>query len=101
MLQRIDLIGNLVADAEIKTGKDGKDFISFRLAVSENFGEEKRTTFFNVTCAKSGVIEYLKEGIQVFVTGRFGVSNREKDGKMYTNLNVTASQVCLCSTPRN
>ena len=44
MLQKIDLIGNLVADAEIKTGKDGSEFIGFRVAVSENFAEEKRTT---------------------------------------------------------
>ena len=101
MLQRIDLIGNLVADAEIKTTKDGNDFITIRLAVSENLGEEKRTTYYEVSCHKSGVIEYLKKGTQVFATGRLLVSNREKDGKTYTNLYVTASQVCLCSTPRN
>ena len=101
MLQRIDLIGNLVADAEIRTGKDGNEFIGFRLAVSENSGEEKRSTFYEVSCHKSGVIEYLKKGTQVFATGRLLVSNREKDGKTYTNLYVTASQVCLCSTPRN
>ena len=101
MLQRIDLIGNLVADAEIKTAKVGNDFITFRLAVSENLGEEKRTTYYEVSCHKSGVIEYLKKGTQVFATGRLLVSNREKDGKTYTNLYVTASQVCLCSTPRN
>ena len=101
MLQKIDLIGNLVADAEIRTGKDGNEFIGFRLAVSENSGEEKRSTFYEVSCHKSGVIEYLKKGTQVFATGRLLVSNREKDGKTYTNLYVTASQVCLCSTPRN
>ena len=101
MLQKIDLIGNLVADAEIKTGKDGSEFIGFRVAVSENSGEEKRTTYYEVSCHKSGVIEYLKKGTQVFATGRLLVSNREKDGKTYTNLYVTASQVCLCSTPRN
>ena len=101
MLQKIDLIGNLVADAEIRTGKDGSEFIGFRVAVSENFAEEKRTTYYEVSCHKSGVIEYLKKGTQVFATGRLLVSNREKDGKTYTNLYVTASQVCLCSTPRN
>ena len=57
MLQRIDLIGNLVADAEIRTGKDGNEFIGFRLAVRENSGEEKRSTFYEVSCHKSGVIE--------------------------------------------
>ena len=59
------------------------------------------STYYEVSCHKSGVIEYLKKGTQVFATGRLLVSNREKDGKTYTNLYVTASQVCLCSTPRN
>ena len=45
MLHRIDLIGNLVADAEIRTGKAGSEFIGFRVAVSENSGEEKRTPY--------------------------------------------------------
>ena len=52
MYLRIDLIGNLVADAEVRTGKDGNEFISFRVAVNEPHGEEKRTTFFDVTHRK-------------------------------------------------
>ena len=46
MLQKIDLIGTLVADAEIKNGKDGSEFIAFRVAASESSGEEKRTTYY-------------------------------------------------------
>ena len=101
MLQRIDLIGNLVADAEIKTGKDGKDFISFRLAVSENFAEEKRTTYYEVSCHKSGVIEYLKKGQQVFVSGRLSINAVCKDGKAYLNAYINASMIRFVSAPRS
>lgn len=101
MLQKIDLIGNLVADAEIRTGKDGSEFIGFRVAVSENSGEEKRTTFYEVSCHKSGVIDYLKKGQQVFVSGRLSISAVCKDGKAYQNAYVSAAFVNLCSSPRN
>ena len=101
MLQRIDLIGNLVADAEIRTGKDGSEYIGFRVAVSETIGEEKRSTFYEVNCHKSGVIEYLKKGQQVYVSGRLSISSVCKDGKAYTNAYVSAATVILCSSPRN
>ena len=101
MLQKIDLIGNLVADAEIKTGKDGNEFISFRIAVTDLYGEEKRTTYYEVSCHKSGVIEYLKKGQQVFVSGRLSINAVSKDGKAYQNNYVSAVFVNLCSSPRN
>lgn len=101
MLQKIDLIGNLVSDAEIRTGKDGNDFISFRVAASESNGEEKRTTYYEVGCHKSGIIEYLKKGQQVFVSGRLSINAICKDGKAYLNAYVSAKDVILCSSPRN
>ena len=101
MLQKNDLIGNLVADAEIMTGKDGSEFIAFRVAASESSGEEKRTTYYEVSCHKSGVIDYLKKGQQVYVSGRLSISANCKDGKAYLNAYVSANHVILCSGPRN
>lgn len=101
MLQKIDLIGNLVADAEIKQGKDGSEYIAFRVAASESFGEEKRSTYYEVSCKRSGVLEYLKKGQQVFVSGRLSISANCKDGKAFLNAYVSASHVVLCSSPRN
>jgi len=101
MYLRIDLIGNLVADAEVRTGKDGNEFISFRVAVNEPHGEEKRTTFFDVTHRKSDVIKYLKTGLKVFVTGRLSINSVAKDGKVYQNNYVYASDVDLMLPPRD
>ena len=101
MLQKIDLIGNLVADAEIKTGKDGNEFISFRIAVTDLYGEEKRTTYYEVTCPKTKSIENLKKGNLIVVSGRPSLSAICKDGKAYQNNYVNAAFVNLCSSPRN
>ena len=100
MLQKIDLIGNLVADAEVRTGKDGSEYVGFRLAASEFSGEEKNTTFYEVTWAKSGVLEVLKKGQQVFVSGRLSLSVNLKDDKAYLNARVKARDLILCSTSR-
>lgn len=100
MLQKIDLIGNLVADAEIRPGRDGGEYIAFRLAASEHAGEEKTTTYYEVNCSKSGVLEYLKKGVQVFVSGRLSLGVNVKDDKAYLNARVHARDLILCSTPR-
>ena len=101
MYQRIDLIGNLVADAEIRTGKDGNEFISFRVAVNDYHGEEKRATYYDVTYRKSDVIKHLKAGLRVFVTGRLSINSVVKDGKTYQNNYVFASDLDLWLPPRD
>ena len=68
MYQRINLIGNLVADAEVRTGKDGKEFVSFRVAVNEYHGEEKRTTYYDVSCRMTEATKSLKCGNLVFAS---------------------------------
>jgi single-stranded DNA-binding protein len=79
MYQRINLIGNLVADAEVRTGKDGKEFISFRVAVNEYHGEEKRATYYDVSCRMTEATKNLKCGNLVFASGLFSVSTVNKD----------------------
>lgn len=99
MLQKIDLIGNIVADAELKTGKDGREFISFRVAVNEGNGEEKKTTYYDVTYVKSGVLQYLKKGQSVFVSGRLSLAVALKDDKAFLNAYVSAKDIDLCGYP--
>ena len=95
MLQNIEIIGNLVADAELKTGKDGREYVAFRVAVSDNGGEEKRTTYYDVTFMKSGLQAYLKKGKYVYVSGRFSVSAVCKEDKAYLNAYVSARDIVL------
>jgi single-stranded DNA-binding protein len=93
MYLRIDLIGNLVADAEVRTGKDGKEFISFRVAVNEYHGEEKRATYYDVSCRMTEATKNLKCGNLVFASGLFSVSTVNKDNKTYHNYYVQNADV--------
>lgn len=101
MLQKIEVIGNLVSDAEVKSGKDGKEFISFRIAASEQSGEEKRTTYYDVKFGKSGVLDYLRKGQQVYVSGRLSLSAVCKDGKAFLNAYISARDLVLVGTAKD
>lgn len=95
MLQKIEIIGNLVADAETRTGKDGKEYVAFRVAVSDNVGEEKRTTYYDVSFIRSGLLQYLRKGQSVYVSGRLSVSAVCKDDRAFLNAYVNAKDIVL------
>ncbi|HOO96353.1 MAG TPA: single-stranded DNA-binding protein [Caldisericia bacterium] len=99
MLNRVFLIGNLVADPEIRYTPSGSPVGSFRLACTEKFksrdgGEMKEQTLF-INCSVWGnqatvVQQYLKKGSRLFVEGRLQIRDYEQDGirKWFTSVNV-------------
>ena len=97
-MQNAEIIGNIVADGETRTRKDGGEYIAFRVAVNENRGEEKKTQFYDVFCQSSGVIKYLKKGQKVFVSGHLGLSSSIKDGIAYVNASISAKEVEIIYT---
>lgn len=92
-LNRVNLIGNLGKDPELKYTKSQTPYARFSLATTEEFtsnGEnQKKTTWHNlVVWGKQAEIadKYLRKGKQVFVEGR--IEYREHDGKHYTDIVV-------------
>lgn len=89
MLNKMQIIGNLTKDPEVKNG-----VAKFTVAVNEKFktkdGEQKETTeFFN--CAMFGKAadvaeKYFTKGMKVYLEGK--LNTREYDGKYYTTVNV-------------
>ena len=100
MLQKVEIIGNLVSDAEVKSGKDGKEFVSFRVAVSEGSGEDKKTTYYDVNYVKSGLLQYLRKGQQVYVSGRLSISAVQKDDRAFLNAYIGAKDIVLVGGPK-
>lgn len=97
-MQNAQIIGNIVADAENKTSRDGSEYIVFRVAVNENRGEEKKTQYFDVYYQKTGVQKYLKKGQKVFVGGRLSLSSANRDGTVYVNATISAKDVELITS---
>ena len=68
-----ELIGRLGADAELKTAKNGSQFVTMRVASNEFFAGENTTTWVSVIWHGERAVkmaEYMKKGTQVVAVGR-------------------------------
>lgn len=69
-MQKLQLIGNLAADATQVQGKDGREpFISFTLACNEKKGDQEVTTWYEATYKSTGAFQFLKQGKKVYIEG--------------------------------
>ena len=49
MYANINMQGRLVNDPEIKEGKNGRKFVTFRMVVNQGYGEKETASFYNCT----------------------------------------------------
>ncbi|MBR1435296.1 MAG: single-stranded DNA-binding protein [Bacteroidales bacterium] len=69
-MQRIEIIGNLAKDAVRVEGQNGgHPFMSFTVICNEKKGDNEVKASYEVTSAVTGVLDFLKKGKQVFVSG--------------------------------
>lgn len=105
-MNKQQLIGNLGRDASIKTG-NGKDFLSFPLAVDESYknkaGEKvEKTTWFNCTTQQVNLAKYLTKGVKIFIEGSTSAKLYEdKEGNKVASLNLSAREIKLLSFKDN
>lgn len=106
---RIEIIGNIGADAEKKTA-NGNEFIVFRVAHTTKFkdaagNDKEETTWVDVTMnnADSKVFPFLKRGEKVYIRGnaRLRVYSSPKDRCMKAGLTVMANEVELLGGNRD
>ena len=99
-MQRITIIGNLVADPETRTTSSGTTVCSFTIAVNRRFANadgERQTDFFRINawrqlgevCAK-----HLSKGKKVAVVGELQARLYDaKNGEKRMSLDVAADEV--------
>ncbi len=101
---KVELIGNLGADVEVKES-NGSQFATFRVADTSRYktqsGEDKEVTNW-IDCSynnvESKVLPYLKAGVKVFVRGNASlrVYSSKKDRCMKAGLQVSVQEIELC-----
>lgn len=93
----ISLDGRLGADAEVKKTKDGKQFLRFSLANNYFANGKEVTDWFDVNCYDPFVVEnkikVLTKGRYVIVTGNIRTEVNERNGKLWLNHYVTATNI--------
>jgi len=93
-VKTITIAGGITRDAVNRTTQDGDNVTSFSVAVSEGFGDKKRSVYFDCSLwgkRGSALSQYLTKGSRVAVSG--DLSTREHNGKTY--LTVRAAEVTL------
>lgn len=107
---RVEMIGNLGADAEIKVA-NGKKFVSFRIAHTEKWTDRSTGQIVSNTmwasCAINGdggaLTQYLKQGTKVFVRGSANLSvySSPKSHQMEAGINISVWEIELCSSKKD
>ncbi|VDH16883.1 Helix-destabilizing protein [Algoriella xinjiangensis] len=108
-LQKLELIGNIGADAKVHQFPDGKFAISFPLATSERWkdtegNKQERTTWFECIryAPKSAIAEYLKKGTQIRVEGRSSArAYIDKSGNAIAVLECIVTDFTFLSSAKN
>ena len=109
-MDRIEFIGNLTKDPELRTTQTGINVCSFSVAVNKplskaqrDAGQQAQAKFYRVTAWRElgeNCAKYLAKGRKVYICGTVDVSTYTgNDGQVHANLEVTANEVEFL-TPR-
>jgi single-strand DNA-binding protein len=94
---RVQLIGNLGRDPELRHTSGGNPVVNLRLAVNTGFGENQRVDWFTVIAwNKLAEIcnQYLSKGARIFVEGRLQIRQWEgDDGQTRYATEIVANRV--------
>ena len=104
MYHTIVFAGNLGRDPEMRYTPEGKAVTSFNVAVSDGFGENKKTIWIRVTTwekTAENCNSYLKKGSSVLIEGRLNPDKetggpkifQRQDGTHGSSYEVTATTV--------
>lgn len=97
---RVILVGNLVADPELKTTTNGTNVTRFRIAVNRSFtraGEQPKTDFFDIVAWRQTaefVSRYFTKGMPMLVCGSLQTRTwTDKDNNKRYATEVVADEV--------
>ena len=109
-MEKLQIIGNLTRDPELRTTATGLSVCSFTVAVNQRpsksqreAGQEPPAKFFRVTAWRElgeNCAKYLSKGRKVYVEGTIGASayTGQEDGKPHASLEMTANEVEFLSS---
>ena len=107
MLNKIMIMGNLVANPELRTTTTGVKVCGFRIACTRDVaakGAEKETDFFDCVAWRATaefVSKYFTKGKPILIDGSLRTRNWEdKDGNKRRSYEIVADTVYFCGGER-
>ena len=104
MINRVVLMGRLVADPELKTTASGVSVTTFRIAVDRSYvksGEERQADFIDIIAWRQTaefVTRYFSKGSMIAVQGSIQTGSYEKDGIKRQTFEIVADNVSFCGS---
>lgn len=95
-MNKVNLIGNLTKDPELRYTKQGTPVASYTIAINNRYGEQQQTDYINIsTWGKSGefVSKYFKKGQPIAITGRLRNKNFESNGIKRYEMEVVTEDI--------
>lgn len=99
-MNRVNLIGRISQDLEIKTFKETK-VLKFGLAVRR---DKEKTDFINITCfnkTAETIEKYFKKGCMIGIDGKIATGSYEKDGKKVYTFEVNVDGFFFCESAKS
>ncbi len=108
-LNKVQLIGNLGKDPEIRYTPEGKQVAKFSMAANRTFknkdGESiEDTQWFNIeawTGLAKVVEDHLKKGDRIYIEGRLKTESYDKDGETKYFTKVVIKDMIMLGSSRN
>lgn len=103
-INRVEITGNLTRDPELRITPNGKQNVSFGVAVGDGFGESARTYYFDCVkwCGSDKQVEFftsLAKGTKIAVAGKLTWRSWTKDGQKHSKVEIAVQDVDVLGTP--
>ena len=99
-MNRVNLLGNITKDIELKETSSGVKYTRFSIAVKRNYKNEDgeyETDFFNVIAWRKTaeiISEYFNKGSRIAISGKLQMSKyTDKDGNDRTSTEIVAEEI--------
>lgn len=99
-MNKVELIGRLVADPDVKysAGENPTCVARFRIAVDRRFKKDNEQTADFISCVSFGktgefIEKYFAKGMRIGLCGRIQTGSYEKDGQKVYTTDVVAEEV--------
>lgn len=107
-MQKLTLIGNVGADAVIRTSKaGGEQFLSFKVACNESYinkegAKVEETNWYDCIYKRVKLAPFIKKGDQIHVEGKPEYSiYQDREGKSAIAVNVSVTDIALLNNKRD
>lgn len=104
MLNKVILMGRLVADPELRKTAEDVSVMSFTLAVPRRGGEQAVTDFIDIVAWRSTaefISKWFTKGMQIAVSGKIQTRTWEdKSGHKRKNVEIVADEVFFADSKR-